>query len=325
MHQATGVDFSLYRQTTVKRRVLRRQALHNIETPQVYVKYLRENPGEVHALYQDLLLKVTQFFRDPEAFDALNHRVFPHLLENRSVRAPIRLWVSGCATGEEAYSLAICLAEFLEQAKSNVPVQLFASDINPALVERARRGFYPENISVDVTPQRLQRYFTRTGEGYRINKDIRERCVFATHDLIKDPPYSRLDLITCRNVLIYMGSVLQKIIPLFHYGLKPNGYLMLGTSESASAFAGLFAAVDKKYKIYTRKEGSGRLAPYHPPKKRRSRSRAARTCRGWRTALCSIDMVPRESSSTNIWMWLKSAGMWGLIWRFRQGERISIF
>jgi two-component system CheB/CheR fusion protein len=264
MHQATGVDFSLYRQTTVKRRVLRRQALHNVETLQDYVEYLRGNQAEVHALYQDLLLKVTQFFRDPEAFEALNHLVFPQLLENRSARAPIRFWVSGCATGEEAYSLAICLAEFLEQAKSNVAVQLFASDINPALVERARRGFYPENISVDVTPQRLRRYFTHTDEGYRINKDIRERCVFATHDLIKDPPYSRLDLITCRNVLIYMGSVLPKIIPLFHYGLKPNGYLMLGTSESASAFPGLFAVIDKKYKIYTRKEGSGRPAPYHP-------------------------------------------------------------
>jgi two-component system CheB/CheR fusion protein len=264
MHQATGVDFSLYRQTTVKRRVHRRQALHNFETPQVYVEYLRENPAEVSALYQDLLLKVTQFFRDPEAFDALNSRVFAQLLQNRSAKEPIRLWVSGCATGEEAYSLAICLVEFLEQAKSNVPVQLFASDINSGLVERARGGFYPENISADVTPQRLQRYFTRIGEGYRINKDIRERCVFATHDLIKDPPYSRLDLITCRNVLIYMGSVLQKIIPLFHYGLKPNGYLMLGTSESASGFPGLFAAVDKKYKIYSRKEGSGRPVPYRP-------------------------------------------------------------
>jgi two-component system, chemotaxis family, CheB/CheR fusion protein len=174
-------------ETTVKRRVLRRQALHNMEAPQVYVEYLRENPAEVHALYQHLLLKVTQFFRDPEAFDALNNRVFPQLLQNRSARAPIRLWVSGCATGEEAYSLAICLVEFLEQAKSNVPIQLFASNINPALIERARRGFYSENIGADVTPQRLQRYFTRTKEGYRINKDIRERCVFATHDLINFP------------------------------------------------------------------------------------------------------------------------------------------
>jgi two-component system CheB/CheR fusion protein len=264
MLQATGVDFSLYRQTTVKRRILRRQALHNIENPQRYLEYVRENPAEIHALYQDLLLKVTQFFRDPEAFDALTKRVFPQLLENRSARTPIRLWVSGCASGEEAYSLAICLAEFLEQARSNCPVQVFASDINSALVEQARRGFYPEDISVDVNPQRLLRYFTRTNDGYRINKDIRERCVFATHDLIKDPPYSRLDLITCRNVLIYMGSVLQKIMPLFHYGLKASGYLMLGTSESASAFSGLFAVVDKKYKIYSRKEGTGPPVPYRP-------------------------------------------------------------
>ncbi len=182
-------------------------------------------------------------------------------IDRRKTRS--RLWVSGCASGEEAYTLAICLAEFLEHAKSNIPVQLFASDINSSLIERARRGSYPESISADITPQRLQRYFTRVDDGYRINRHIRDHCVFAAHDLIKDPPYSRLDLVTCRNVLIYMGSVLQKIVPMFHYALKTNGYLMLGTSESATGFSNLFTAIDKKYKIYSRKEVAARPVLKH--------------------------------------------------------------
>ena len=267
MQQATGVDFSLYRQTTIERRIHRRQALHNKETLQAYVEYLRENPAEIQALYQDALIKVTQFFRDPEAFDALSTQVFPQLMQDRPAKAAVRLWVSGCASGEEAYSLAICLAEFLDEVRGKVPIQLFASDINSASIARARAGFYPENISADITPKRLQRYFTRTDHGYRVNRDIREMCVFATQDLIKDPPYSRLDLISCRNVLIYMGSILNRIIPLFHYALKPTGYLMLGPSESVRGFSDLFAVIDKKYKIYSRKEGSSRpLLHYAPPK-----------------------------------------------------------
>jgi two-component system, chemotaxis family, CheB/CheR fusion protein len=265
MHEATGVDFSLYRQTTVRRRIQRRQALHNLRTVTSYIAYLREVPEEVAALYQDLLLKVTQFFRDPEAFEALNTRVLPQALQNRRENETIRLWVSGCASGEEAYSLAICVAEFLEKAKRSVPIQLFATDINATSIERARRGLYPESISADVSPERLLRNFTREVGGYRINKDVRERCVFAAHDLIKDPPYSRLDLITCRNVLIYMGSVLPRIVPMFHYALKPTGYLMLGSSESAAGFSNLFAAVDKKNKIYSRKVGPGRPVPYGAP------------------------------------------------------------
>ncbi len=267
MQQATEIDFSIYRRTTVERRVQRRQALHNLETLPDYVKRLREDPAEIPALYQDLLIKVTQFFRDPEAFDALSAHVFPQLLRNRPARAAVRLWVSGCATGEEAYSLAICLLEFLETINSRIPVQMFASDINATLVERARRGFYPENISADVTPARLQRYFTRTDDGYRINPEVRELCVFAKQDLIKDPPYSRLDLITCRNVLIYMGPVVKTILPVFHYALKPSGYLMLGPSESASGFPDLFTAVDKTFKIYSRKEGPSRhIVHYALPK-----------------------------------------------------------
>ncbi|PYV38761.1 MAG: histidine kinase [Acidobacteria bacterium] len=256
IEQATGVDFSLYRQSTIERRVQRRQALCNAETLEAYLRYLRENPAEIQALHQDLLIKVTQFFRDPEAFEALKSQVLPQLLENRPAKEGLRLWVPGCATGEEPYSLAICLLEFLEHVKSHLPIQVFASDVNPAAIERARTGFYPENIAADLTPQRLERFFTSTDHGYRISKEIRELCILAPHDLIKDPPYSHLDLISCRNVLIYMGAIQKKIIPLFHYALKPMGYLMLGPSESASTFPNLFAEIDKKHKIYFRKDAS---------------------------------------------------------------------
>lgn len=256
MEQATDVDFSLYRQSTIERRVQRRQALCNAETLEAYLRYLRENPAEIQALHQDLLIKVTQFFRDPEAFEALKSQVLPQLLKNRPAKEDLRLWVPGCATGEEPYSLAICLLEFLEHVKSPLPIQVFASDINPAAIERARTGFYPENIAADLTPQRLERFFTSTDHGYRISKEIRELCIFALHDLIKDPPYSHLDLISCRNVLIYMGAIQRKIIPLFHYALKPMGYLMLGPSESASTFPNLFAEIDKQHKIYFRKDAS---------------------------------------------------------------------
>ena len=254
LEQATGVDFSLYRLTTVQRRVQRRQALFNAQTFEAYLRYLKENPAEVQALHQDLLIKVTQFFRDPEVFEALKINVFPKLLKNRSPKEGLRFWVPGCSTGEEAYSLAISILEFLEQIDSRISIQVFASDINPAAIERARTGFYPENISADLTPRRLERFFVSTADGYRISKQIRDLCVFAPHDLIKDPPYSHLDLISCRNVLIYIGTAQKKIIPLFHYGLKSKGFLVLGPSESVNSFPELFAAVDKKEKIYSRKE-----------------------------------------------------------------------
>ncbi len=263
LRRETKTDFSLYRQTTIARRIHRRQALHNMETLDDYVGYVRETPLEIHALYQDLLIKVTQFFRDPEAFDALKSKVFPQLLQKRLGNAPVRLWVSGCATGEEAYSLAICLSESIEQLNSDLSIQVFASDINPVVIERARKGSYPENIAADITSKRLQRYFTRTDQGYQINEEIRELCVFAGHDLLKDPPYSRMDLICCRNVLIYMGSALKRIVSMFHGALKPAGYLMLGTSESADSFPGLFAVTDKKYKIYSKKESPQRFL-YNP-------------------------------------------------------------
>ena len=252
MQQKTEVDFSVYRQTTIARRIYRRQALHNRETLGDYVKYLRVNPAEIQALYQDLLIRVTQFFRDEEAFDALKTRVFPQLLRDAADNKPVRVWVSGCATGEEAYSVAICLSEAMEELRGKRPIQIFASDINPAVIQRARHGVYPENISADISAARMQRYFAHTDRGYRINRNIRELCVFAEHDLLTDPPYSKLDLICCRNVLIYMASALKRVIPAFHGALKPAGYLMLGSSESATSFPDLFAVTDKKCKIYSK-------------------------------------------------------------------------
>jgi two-component system CheB/CheR fusion protein len=255
MQHATKVDFSIYRRTNVERRIHRRQALRDMDTLAAYVKYLREDPTEVQALYQDLLIKVTHFFRDPEAFDALIDRVFPQLLKGRSEGEPLRLWVPGCATGEEAYSLAICVLEVLDKAQLRIPFQLFASDINSGSIQRARSGFYPENIANDITPKRLHRHFSRTESGYRVNKEVRDLCIFATQDLTKDPPYSRLDLIICRNVLIYMGAALKRIIHLFHYALNPTGFLMLGPSESAIGFSNLFVVTDQKHKIFARADG----------------------------------------------------------------------
>ena len=262
LRETTGVDFSLYRQAPIQRRIRRRQTLRNAENLQAYVGYLRENPDEIRALYQEILIRVTRFFRDPEAFAALRKQVFPQLLEDRSGNDPIRIWAPGCATGEEPYSLAISLTEFVEQAGSRVPVQVFATDINQAAIDKARAGSYPQSIERGVGPERLRRFFTRTDGAYQIGKEIRDKCVFAKQNLLSDPPYSKLDLISCRNVLIYMGPALQeRVIPLFHYALKPTGFLMLGTAETAGTSSDLFTLIDKKHKLYSKKDVSPRAFP----------------------------------------------------------------
>jgi two-component system CheB/CheR fusion protein len=259
LRTATGVDFSYYKHSTIKRRIKRRMVLHQIERLAHYVTYLRENPAEVRALYDDILISVTSFFRDPEAFEGLKTSVFPNLLKHQAHGTPIRVWVPGCSTGEEAYSIAICLIESLGDLASDTMFQIFATDISNVALERARVGIYPEAIALDITPERLKRFFVKVDRGYQISKTIRDMCVFARQNLVKDPPFSKLDLISCRNVLIYLGSVLQKkIIPLFHFALKPGGFLMLGTSETIGAFSDLFAPVDRKNKIYSKKSA---LAP----------------------------------------------------------------
>ncbi|MBD2494131.1 chemotaxis protein CheB [Nostoc sp. FACHB-280] len=257
---ATGVDFNLYKQTTLKRRILRRMILYKLERLEDYASYLQEHPAEVKALYYDVLITVTSFFRDPEAFEALKTKVFPQIIKERNSHSPIRIWVVGCSTGEEAYSIAICLLEYLHNQNINRQIQVFATDINEIAIEKARTGVYKYNQLIGVSPDRLQRFFISVEGGYQISKIVREACVFARQNLIGDPPFSNLDLITCRNVLIYLGSSVQKkLLPLFHYGLNPNGFLMLGTSETVGEFSNLFTLIDRKYKIYSRKMAVIRL------------------------------------------------------------------
>jgi len=260
LRRATGVDFTYYKQTTIKRRITRRMVVNKLDKLEDYVRYLQDNPAEVEALYQDILITVTDFFRDREVFEALKREVFPEIIKDKAPDAPIRVWVPGCSTGEEPYSIAISLLEFLEEIPKKPPILVFATDINEKAIEKARAGIYPESITVDVSPERLQRFFVKVEGGYQVNKVIREMCIFAKHDITKDPPFSRLDLISFRNVLIYLDSVLQKkVIPMLHYALQPKGYLVLGTSETVDGFTDLFGLVDKKYKIYSKKPVPSRL------------------------------------------------------------------
>jgi len=252
--RASGADFSAYKKTTLERRIARRMAVNRIDTLGEYARHLESNPGEIEALYQDCLISVTSFFRVPEAFEALSERVLPVLLAERSSELPLRVWVPGCATGEEVYSIAICLLERAEGLASRPGLQIFATDLSEAAIEKARAGTYPESIAQDVSLERLRRFFSKLGDRYRVAKAIREMCVFARHDLARDPPYSRMDLVSCRNVLIYMEPRLQeRVIATFHYALSPWGCLMLGPSEGIDRSTTLFAPLDEKHRIYSRK------------------------------------------------------------------------
>ena len=223
-----------------------------------YVELLERSPEEVRGLFQDLLIHVTRFFREPESFEALAAEVFPKLLDGNDPDRPIRAWVCGCATGEEPYSLAIALLEFLQQRQSTARIHIFATDVSETAIEHARSGVYPASIADDVGAERLRRFFTRSDGHYRVSKQIRDLCVFARQDLTRDPPFSRLDLVMCRNVLIYMNPVLQrKLIGLFHYALHPDGHLVLGQAESIGPQLGLFSLVDKRARIYRKKSDYG--------------------------------------------------------------------
>ena len=253
----TGHDFSQYKPNTVNRRIERRMSVHQIESAEEYAKYLQQTPHEVEALFRDLLIGVTNFFRDADAFRVLEKEGIPAIFKQSSPGAVIRVWCAGCSTGEEAYSVAILLAEHMESAKISRPVQLFATDIDGRAINIARAGVYPANIAADVSPERLARFFTTDADQgtYRINKSIRDMMVFSEQDLIKDPPFSRLDLLCCRNLLIYLNSDLQKrLMPIFYYALKPGSLLFLGSSEGVGEFENLFAPVDRKAKMFRRLE-----------------------------------------------------------------------
>jgi two-component system CheB/CheR fusion protein len=258
LRTAKGVDFSYYKPATFQRRLARRLAVHHLNGLGEYLEYLHKHPGELEALYKDVLINVTSFFRYPEAFEVLENKVFPALLQDRPSGTPIRIWVPGCSTGEEAYSIGMVLLDFLGTRKMAFPIQIFATDVSEDIITKARTGQFLENIAADVSPDRLKRYFEKFGGGYKISKSVRDLCTFSKHNLMIDPPFSKLDLISCRNVIIYWEMVLQKkIFPLFHYALGPRGFLMLGSAESIHSFTPLFEPVDKDHQIYLKKPATG--------------------------------------------------------------------
>ena len=259
----TGNDFSVYKASTIRRRIERRINVHQLKGPQQYLQLLHENPHELDLLFQELLIGVTNFFRDPEAFSVLAKTVVPKLLAGRTKDGAVRVWVAGCASGEEAYSLAMALQEGMDKWKKQFPVQIFGTDLDNATIGAARTGLYPEGIAGDVSPQRLARFFNKEDGGYRIKQEIREMVVFATQNVLKDPPFTKLDLVACRNLLIYVKPAAQeRLLSLFHYALKPGGILFLGSSESIIGLDDQFTVMNKKWKIFARTDaGTGRAPP----------------------------------------------------------------
>ena len=257
LRSRTGRDFSQYKRNTIVRRVERRMAVHQINHLEDYVRYLQLTPAEVDALFRDLLIGVTNFFRDSEIFEEIQKQVIPQLFAGKPVGSAIRVWVPGCSTGEEAYSIAILLRERMEELKGHFKVQVFATDLDREAIKQARAGVYPSSIVADVSPERLAHFFYEErpdGSAYRIHKTVRDMVIFSEHDLINDPPFSKLDLISCRNLLIYIGAELQKkLMSQFHYALNPGGMLVLGSSESVGDFVNVFTTIDRHAKIYQRK------------------------------------------------------------------------
>ena len=255
LRNRTGNDLSAYKPTTIKRRIARRMNIHQIKNPDNYVQFLQENPIELDKLFKELLINVTNFFRDADAFEALAVLALPKLFEGKADNYELRVWIAGCSSGEEAYSIAILLKEYMAKIGKALRFQIFATDLDDSAINRARDGVYPCGIAADVSPERLERYFKLEDSQYRISKEVRETVIFATQNLIQDPPFTRVDLISCRNLLIYLSASLQKeVFPQFHYALNPGGILFLGTSESIGVFDNLFFAIDKKWKIYQRKD-----------------------------------------------------------------------
>ncbi|HEX6495434.1 MAG TPA: chemotaxis protein CheB [Acidobacteriaceae bacterium] len=255
LRRATKVDFSEYKPPTIGRRIQRRMVLHRMDNLSDYASLLHRDRGEINALYQDLLINVTSFFRNPEAFETLKKTVYPTILQGRASNMPIRIWVPGCSTGEEAYSHALSLVEFLGEERSEIPIQIFGTDLSETAIQRARSGFFKGSIETDLSQVRLRRFFHKADGGYQISKTIRDLCVFSTQNVLSDPPFSRMDLVSCRNVMIYLSQTLQKrVIPIFHYALTPNGFLMIGDTEGIlGAGSELFELADKKHKIYRKR------------------------------------------------------------------------
>ena len=254
LRKSVGVDFANYKITTIRRRIIRRMLLFKCETLKEYTQYIKQHREELELLYNDLLINVTTFFRDSDTMDYVSKVLLPRIVKEKNPHEPIRIWVPACSTGQEAYSLAMLLIEVLGEKASSIPIQIFATDLSESVVAKARHGLYTKAEVIDVLARRLQRFFTKTDDHYRINRNVRDMCVFAPHNVLKDPPFSRLDLISCRNLLIYLNNPYQrKAIATFHYGLNPNGYLLLGKSETVGSLTALFSQIEKNYKVYSRK------------------------------------------------------------------------
>lgn len=270
LRKSSGVDFSQYKFNTIHRRALRRMVVLKLDSLSDYAEYLKEHSEEAEKLFDDVLIPVTSFFRDFQAFEALKTHVYPAIVKDRSSKRTIRMWAPGCSTGEETYSLAMTLLEFLGDRAPSFQVQIFGTDLNDKGIQKARAGLYRETIADEISPERIRRFFSRVDEGYQINKVVRDMCIFARQNLAADPPFSQMNLVACRNLLIYIQPALQKkIIPILHYALKPSGFLILGSSESVSNFPDLFSTVDKKHKIYAKRMVTSRLhydfaQPYYP-------------------------------------------------------------
>jgi two-component system, chemotaxis family, CheB/CheR fusion protein len=265
----TGHDFSLYKRNSLFRRFERRMGLHQITKMATYVRYLQENPQELDLLFKELLIGVTSFFRDPPVWEQLREQVIPALLAGREPGQTLRAWAPGGSTGEEAYSLAMVFREAAEALRSGgrgYAMQIFATDLDRDAIEKARQGRFPENIAADVAPERLSRFFAKEAHGYRVHKEIREMVVFAPQNLIMDPPFTNLDILSCRNLLIYLTSEVQKkLIPLFHYSLKPGGILLLGSAETTGGHSDLFTPLGGKARLFRRTESAARTAPVEFP------------------------------------------------------------
>jgi two-component system, chemotaxis family, CheB/CheR fusion protein len=254
LRSRTGNDFSQYKKSTITRRIERRMVVHMLNDTDAYARYLRENPAEVQVLFKELLINVTSFFRDTEAFAALKKEALPRIFEGKPETYIFRVWVAGCASGEEAYTLAMLFREYMDEINREYKFQIYATDIDDDAIATARAGTYPANISIDVSPDRLRRFFIKEENGFRIKKEIREMVIFAIQNVITDPPFTKMDLISCRNLLIYLETEPQNhIIPVFHYALRPAGVLFLSPSEGIGNFTDIYTPIDKKWKIYTTK------------------------------------------------------------------------
>lgn len=262
LRSVSDIEFHLYKPGTLRRRTARRMILNQMSSLDDYTRLLQQNPDEIRHLQEDILIGVTRFFRDPDVFETLKSEILPRLFSRRPADQQVRIWVPGCSTGEEAYSIAICLLEYLSNSPSDPPVQIFGTDASEQSIRQARTARYPESIASDVSPERLRRYFVRTEQGYRVSKRVRDLCIFARQDVCHDPPFSRLDLISCRNLLIYLGQDAQhRILSTFYYALRPNGQLLLGTAESIREHDSLFVPADRKYKAYVRTDSGKARVP----------------------------------------------------------------